>query len=412
MYPPRVSSLADRSGAGRTRLADLAVLAASLLLSLGVAEGALRARGQGRSLWTNFAPHEELGWTFAPGHAAGDARLATNRLGFRDVEHELAKPPGVRRLLVLGDSFTAATQVRLEGSYPRLLQRLLDERAAQPWEVISLAVSGWGTAQEWLALRRYGLAYAPDVVLLQFFPNDVCNNAQAAADTCAFHDGMRPYLVKDAETWRVRWTEPLRRRLRLGSALYRVVERGVDQLRLRWRAGTFARVAEADEMLWLRAEQAARLQGEFGIAMHPFFYAYAPDAEQIPAVADGWRATEGMIGQMAHDLRGVGISFALVVMPYEGSVDPTGWERQWGRDPRPPVSLVRDYPEQRLGRLAARLGIPACMLLPRFEQRREVVLPYRKYHLSPGGHRVAAEALYGLLAGQGLVRERAPASPW
>jgi hypothetical protein len=71
------------------------------------------------------------------------------------------------------------------------------------------------------------------------------------------------------------------------------------------------------------------------------------------------------------------------------------------------VEPPRDYPEARLGRLAARLGIPACLLLPRFEQERDVVLPYRKYHLNRGGHRIAAEAIYELLLGEGWVREGA-----
>jgi lysophospholipase L1-like esterase len=397
-----------RSQAGRARLVDLALLAASLLLSLAVAEGALRTGRRGLPLWSGFAVHEQLGWTFAPGRADGE-RLGTNRLGYRDVEHEVAKAPGLRRLLVLGDSFTASTQIRLERSYPRLLQRLLDERAAESWEVISLAVNGWGTAQEWLALRHHGLAFAPDVVLLQFFPNDVCNNAAAAADLCAFHDGMRPYLVEDGGGWRVVWTQPLRRRLRLGSALYRAAERGLAELRMRWRAGTFTRGAEADEALWLRAEQAERLQREFGIAMHPFFYAYAPEAEQIPAVAEGWRATEAMIEAMSAELRAAGIPLALVVMPYDRAVDPAAWQATWSGEPRPPVIPVRDYPEQRLGRLAARLGIPAGLLLPRFEQSRERVLPYRKYHLNREGHRVAAEAIFELLVGEGWVRERAGA---
>ena len=392
----------------RHRLATLLLLAAGSLVSLVAAELLVRATGRGASLWSHFAPHPELGWTFTPGRRSGRPRQIINPLGFRDVEHVPAKPAGTRRLVVLGDSFTAAVELRFERIYPRVLQRLLDERAAEPWEVISLAVTGWGTAQEWLALQRYGLAYAPDAVLLQFFPNDVCNNALAAADLCAFHDEMRPYLVEGDGGWRVTWTQPLRRRLRLHSSLYRLAERGVEDLHLRWRSGSLARVPADEEARMARAEQAERLAAAHGAALHPFYQAYAADAEQIAPVAEGWSATERLIAGMAESLREAGVAFGLVVMPYEGAVVPADWEARWSGDER---SLGRDYPEQRLGRLAARLGVPACLLLERFEQNRKVVLPYRKYHLSSGGHRVAAEGIYELLVEAGIVREREPEGP-
>ena len=54
----------------------------------------------------------ELGWRLLPdvekrGPFWGvDEPARTNSRGWRDAEHPLAKPPGVRRIVALGDSFT------------------------------------------------------------------------------------------------------------------------------------------------------------------------------------------------------------------------------------------------------------------------------------------------------------------
>ena len=42
--------------------------------------------------------------------------------------------------------------------------------AGQRFEVIPAGVSGWGTDQQLLWFRKYGVAYQPDLVVLAFFP--------------------------------------------------------------------------------------------------------------------------------------------------------------------------------------------------------------------------------------------------
>ena len=62
-------------------------------------------------------PH--LHWTWAGGSGtwyASDFRVEvqTNALGFRDLERAVHKPPTVRRVALLGDSFIEAVQVPLK----------------------------------------------------------------------------------------------------------------------------------------------------------------------------------------------------------------------------------------------------------------------------------------------------------
>jgi hypothetical protein len=99
-----------------------------------------------------------------------------NSLSFYDVEHSLTKPEKVFRIAVLGDSYTEAREVPLEKIYPRLLEADLRARLGLPVEVISLARSGNGTKDNYRALERLGLAFKPDLVICQFFSNDLIDD--------------------------------------------------------------------------------------------------------------------------------------------------------------------------------------------------------------------------------------------
>jgi hypothetical protein len=95
-----------------------------------------------------------------------------NHDGLRDREHRLAKPPGVRRIICLGDSTTAGYRIRPQEAYPQVLQDLLDalgERA----EVFNVALGGWSTRQERIAYRRIARKYHPDDVLVGVCLNDI-----------------------------------------------------------------------------------------------------------------------------------------------------------------------------------------------------------------------------------------------
>lgn len=98
----------------------------------------------------------------------------TNSLGFRDTrEYSLEKAPGTFRILVLGDSVTFGHGALHETSYPFLLEQNLRQwRPDVKWEVWNLGIPGYNTAQELAYLQEVGDRYAPDLVIVGFFPND------------------------------------------------------------------------------------------------------------------------------------------------------------------------------------------------------------------------------------------------
>src|SRR5207253_5928862 len=98
--------------------------------------------------------------------------ISINREGYRDVDHAVVKPPGTYRIVVLGDSMTEGVEVALDELYWKQLESLLPRCrgfAGRRIEIISLAVNGYGTAQEFLALKERGVKYQPDMMLRALF---------------------------------------------------------------------------------------------------------------------------------------------------------------------------------------------------------------------------------------------------
>jgi len=100
--------------------------------------------------------------------------LELNADGFRDREYAKPKPPGVRRIVGIGDSYMFGWGVRTGKDYLAVLEtRLAAEVPGVRWEVLNMAVPGYNTAMEVETLRARGLAYEPDVVVVGFCWNDI-----------------------------------------------------------------------------------------------------------------------------------------------------------------------------------------------------------------------------------------------
>lgn len=134
-----------------------------------------------------------------------DYQGESNRLGYRDVDHPTAKPAGVFRIVVLGDSIAAGFGVaKLQDVFPFRVQKALQ---AAEWnvEVLSFAVSGYDTRQEVETLRTKALAFQPDLVLLAYSLNDreradgdILATLQAAAEQRSASWSANPVLMKSA----------------------------------------------------------------------------------------------------------------------------------------------------------------------------------------------------------------------
>jgi lysophospholipase L1-like esterase len=91
----------------------------------------------------------------------------------RDDEFEMKPPPGVFRILALGDSFTWGQGVPFDDIYVQHIERRLNEQRPGRFEVINAGRGGVNTAWELQYLEETGAEFEPDLVTLQFYLNDV-----------------------------------------------------------------------------------------------------------------------------------------------------------------------------------------------------------------------------------------------
>ena len=323
-----------------------------------------------------------------------DVPVEVNSAGFRDREHEIAKPPGTKRIVLLGDSFLEAVQVRFDRSVAAELERGLVERGV-PAEVVSLGVSGAGTAREYLALREYGLRYSPDLVILLFVENDVSDNSQrlqgATFMPCAQLDA-RGRLLRDA-SGRPAFTPFDERRPATGLRAF--LKDHLMSLRfLRSRIEESPRLNDLLYRLGLMADPPRAFtvhdDDEYG-----FFEIYRP--EPRPGWAEAWSMTE----QLLLESRGLAVSsgarFAVALLPAHWDVDAGKWnelrDQVPGMDEAP---LDLRVPSLRLESFLRENGIPVLDLFPAFEGAvdREPPLYLRDdSHWTDAGHALAASTL-------------------
>ena len=104
----------------------------------------------------------------ARAHFPADEVGLTNQFGFNDRDYPLQKAPGTFRILVVGDSFGWAGG--LEGNYTALLETMFERRdGSHKIDVINTGYPGTHTGEQLVMLKKYGLQYNPDLVILGFF---------------------------------------------------------------------------------------------------------------------------------------------------------------------------------------------------------------------------------------------------
>ncbi len=104
--------------------------------------------------------------------------LQTNAAGFAGKDYSYDKPAGTFRIMVIGDSFVEGKSIQAEKMFTALLEEKLNNEfnGSLKFEVIPRGTSSWSTENEVLYLKKEGLKYKPDIVIISFFANDIKDN--------------------------------------------------------------------------------------------------------------------------------------------------------------------------------------------------------------------------------------------
>lgn len=106
---------------------------------------------------TELTPNNDVVYKGAP--------LSTNRLGMRDRDYAVAKPPGTVRLAFLGGSYVMGPGVAADQVYDDLVERELNRAQDGPrYEVMNFSVPNTAAYQVALMTRRRLPAFQPDVI--------------------------------------------------------------------------------------------------------------------------------------------------------------------------------------------------------------------------------------------------------
>ncbi len=161
-----------------------------------------------------------------------------NSMGYRDVEWSPSDLQTKRKILVLGDSFAAGQGVeRLEDRF----SNLLGAKLGQNYLVMNIATPALSTQDE--IVRVKGFPYRPDILILQYFINDI----RSAAEQRGFFTNK-----PDLEPWPV--IKPLVDNSYVVNFLY---WRAMRMLPLPWQTDDFAwtQAAYNDPGVWWTHQQ-------------------------------------------------------------------------------------------------------------------------------------------------------------
>ncbi len=388
---------ATRQGRQRVWPARLTVGLLSTALALGVIELALRLFWVKHLILGPGIEHPHFHHRLHPNEpydfisSEFSVSFRTNRYGLRGADPALPKPPGIVRILMLGDSFTFGFPVKDDETFCALIERGLRERGYRA-DLINGGVSGYSPTLHYISLRDQFLAFDPDVVVLWFDLGDPQEDAWFQGNL--LYDASGRILRCDPryrdgrfDAWHAMKTHSALARY-VDTKLLRTLQKirvlgltGYLQAKLR---GERSKVAMARLK---RAQQAADL-----VDYDRFLLVRETSTES--SVRPHWALSARYLAMIHELLAARGIPFLVGIYPYGMLVGPDQWAEgraDWGfergktYEARVALSLFEQF--------AAEQGLELLNTVDSFRRAAasEKLFYDQDGHFTPAGHRVLAD---------------------
>jgi lysophospholipase L1-like esterase len=285
---------------------------------------------------------EQLGYRLNP------RKSGINNFSVRHPNIVTPKPPGLYRILVLGDSIP----------WDKLgFVRHMGERLGQEGnvEVINAGVPGYTAYQEVLFFKTYLQQTEADLVIWTYCLND-----------------NHKFLHRFDEKAGMLWTDEAIESLKTTSLIDKMVSRSylLSELKLR-----------------ILAKQKERQVCRFPWECVPDFHIAWKD--------EPWTQYQEYLGEMKRLTRRMQSRLAIVVFPYEPQLEQL--------DRMQDAEYV-SKPQRRLTALCLKYEVPCLDLLPAFHEKGRAVKLFRDgIHLTEEGHQFTAAQIYIFLHEQNLL---------
>ncbi len=355
----------------------------SVVLALLVFEGGLRLLGMGPPKTLNEF-HETLGWAKRPDASTTrktseyDVTFSVNSQGLRDDPMDSpTKPAGRYRVVALGDSFTLGFTVERRDLFVDQLEGWW-QAEGRDVDVINTGTEGYSTDQSTVWLMENGEAYAPDLVLLFAYENDIYWNGQTN-----YFGKDKPRFGPDGELDHAGpFAEPASGGHQTCSALTNA-----------WHKLTKAKPTDTT---FTPAQGTRPILKEFGAVM-----------PQPPGfITDAALRTRGALLALKRTTQALGAKLVIVPIPSHSSVD-EAYAAKFGRGALglEPDAWLPDLPVETFLTLARDLELDS--IDPRNALREATSAGEQQYfqkdwHLNPAGNRTLATVVHDELDGLGV----------
>lgn len=360
-----------------------------------------------------WEPYALYGWRNIPGARGwescyGDCEvyIEINSKGLRDVEIPYEKPAGTKRILLLGDSMTAAFQVPLEDSFGKVLEQGLNAAnlTNDDWQVVNGGINGFGTDNELLFFRLEGKKYQPDLVIVgMYLANDIYNNSYVL-ETRLGGSGHKPYFTLDEAGELVLNNYPVPETdlftIRVGTFLKkhfqlpRFIAQGLSLRNQNNVPAALKPLLEltvgqrgAVEIQQQQQQQQTVANNSSETGERPFRTVSICEEEYAPRTEEAWAITRAILLQLQAEVEEAGAELLILSIPAMPQLVPPAEGQEW----------YCNRPNEELNSFLDEVGIPYLDLLEPFRQHLveggDPLYFETDFHLNNNGHHLAGELL-------------------